>query len=102
YNQAIALKPNFALAYFNRGNNWRKQGHDTPAFSDLNDSIRLDPNYAAAYSNRARLLRDHGKIDRALDDFDQSLRLDTDNYRGDHYPGTIPLEQHGHAKTIAV
>ena len=76
-------------------------GHDTPAFSDLNNSIRLDPNYAGAYGNRARLFRDAGKIDRALADFDQSLRLDPDNYRDAYSRGNIHFDRHDFAKALA-
>jgi tetratricopeptide (TPR) repeat protein len=56
YNQAIALKPNFALAYNNRGVLKAVELNDAQgALADYNQAIALDPNYANAYGARGRL-----------------------------------------------
>jgi tetratricopeptide (TPR) repeat protein len=79
-NQSIALRPDYALAYHNRGviKYWKL--NDVPgALVDLNRSIILKPDYALAYNNRGILKQ--GKLhdwQGALVDFDQSIKLNPD------------------------
>ncbi|NMG07291.1 tetratricopeptide repeat protein [Brasilonema sp. UFV-L1] len=59
FTEAIRLKPDFALAYNNRGLARLHQKDDQGAKEDLKQAIRLKPSLAQAYNNEAfsRLLQ---------------------------------------------
>ena len=65
-NQAVALAPDFAPAYQNRGNAWYARGNYGQAMADYDTAIKLDPNSPSPYVNRATVRRDLGYIDGAL------------------------------------
>lgn len=51
--EAIRLKPDYAKAYFSRGNAYgRDLGQYQPAIENFNEAIRLKPDYVSAYKNR--------------------------------------------------
>jgi tetratricopeptide (TPR) repeat protein len=52
FNEAIRLSPNFASAYYNRGEAKSDLGDKQGAITDFNEAIRLNPNLASAYYNR--------------------------------------------------
>ncbi|BCM89878.1 hypothetical protein IAD21_01728 [Abditibacteriota bacterium] len=55
YSDAIALDPNFADAYSNRGNVYFGMGHLEAALEASNKAIALDPKHRVAYHNRAMI-----------------------------------------------
>ena len=46
YNQAIKIKPDYALAYNNRGNAKYNLGDKQGAIADYNQAIQIKPDYA--------------------------------------------------------
>jgi tetratricopeptide (TPR) repeat protein len=73
--QAIALKPNYAQAYFLRGYIYYSMGEHTKALQDFDRALQLQPTYNTGYTNRGNVkaaLRD--KVG-ALADYDRSLQL---------------------------
>jgi S1-C subfamily serine protease len=76
YNQAIALKPDFADAYVRRGN-LKYYNLDDPqgALADYDRAIAINPNYALAYTNRGALKYVYDPQG-ALADFNQAIALD--------------------------
>ncbi|PSB57447.1 tetratricopeptide repeat-containing S1 family peptidase [Chamaesiphon polymorphus] len=78
YNQAIALNPNFARAYNNRGLLKKNQLNDAQgALADYNQAIALNPNFALAHYNRAILKEDKlNDAQGALTDYNQAIALD--------------------------
>ena len=62
YNEAIRLKPDYALAFHNRGLARYAKGEFDAAIKDYNEAIRLKPDYADAFNNRglARYDKDLG------------------------------------------
>lgn len=56
YDQAIALDPNYAIAYVNRAVVHAQQGNYDRAIRDLDQAIALDPNDGLAYVNRGECL----------------------------------------------
>ena len=58
YDKAIALKPDNADAYINRGRAYGKKGDNDRAIVDYTKAIELTNDYAVAYKNRglAKLL----------------------------------------------
>ena len=60
FDQAIRLNPNFALAFYNRGNAYDGKGQPDRAIGDYDQAIRLNPNYAKAFNNRGLAKRAKG------------------------------------------
>ncbi len=52
-NNAIKLQPDYAQAYYNRGNAYYSLGLFQRAIKDYNETIRLKPKDIDAYYNRA-------------------------------------------------
>ena len=78
YDQAIRLKPDFVIAYNNRGIVLQDQGNHDDALRDFNEAMRLKPDYADAYNNRGNALKAQGNLDDALRDFNEAIRLRPD------------------------
>src|SRR5258705_309847 len=79
YDEAIRLKPDFALAFNNRGNAYSDKGDYDRAIQDLDKAIRLKPDYALAFNNRAIAYSDKGQYDRAIHDFTEAIHLKPDD-----------------------
>ncbi|MCH9050323.1 MAG: tetratricopeptide repeat protein [Proteobacteria bacterium] len=84
YDQAIRLKPDYALAFNDRGVAYYRKGEYDRAIADFDQAIRLKPDYALAFNNRGSAYDDKGDhdrviadYDRAIADFTQAIRLDT-------------------------
>jgi len=58
YNKAIALRPDYALAYCNRGTVYRAQFNDQAALDSYDQAIALQPDYAEAHYNRGVVLEE--------------------------------------------
>ena len=79
YTSAIALDPNDALAYNNRGGAYKDKGQYDRAIEDFNKAIAIDPNDALAYYNRGGAYKDKGQNDRAIEDYNKVIALDPNN-----------------------
>ena len=75
YDQAIALDPQHAMAYNNRGIARSDQGDLAGAVKDYDQAIALDPQYADAYNNRGVARRAQGDLVGAVKDYDQAIAL---------------------------
>ena len=75
YDNAIRLKPNYALAYNNRGLAKYYLGQYEAAIADYDNAIRLKPNYVFAYNNRGLTKHDLGQYEAAIADYDNAIRL---------------------------
>ena len=53
YGEAIRLEPQYAKAYYNRGNAYAVQGKHQQAIEDYDEAISLSPTYVKAYIARA-------------------------------------------------
>jgi serine/threonine-protein kinase len=75
FTRAIALRPNYAPAYYGRGAAQQNLGHNELAIQNYSEAIRLAPDMAPAYAARGvcmvRLHRDED----ALTDFQRALEL---------------------------
>ena len=76
YNKAIQLKPDHAMAYYNRGLAKYHLGQYLAAISDYDKAIQLEPNDAIAYSNRGAAKADLGQHFAAIKDFDKAIQLE--------------------------
>jgi predicted O-linked N-acetylglucosamine transferase (SPINDLY family) len=73
--QAIALKPDYAEAYSNRGNALLELKQFAAAVACYDKAISLKPDYAEAYSNRGNTLKDLKQLDAAVASFDKAIAL---------------------------
>ena len=72
------LKPDYSLAYFNRGNSYRNKGFYDRAILDYDKVIERKPDDAYAYTRRGYVYALQGAYDRALKDYDQAIELNPD------------------------
>lgn len=74
YSEAIALNPNLAEAYFNRGMAYGRLHNNKLAVNDFTKAIELKPDYFEAYTCRAvfsyGLTKD---FDKSLQDFNKAI-----------------------------
>ena len=75
YNEAIRLKPDYALPFGNRGELRRDKGDVEGALQDFNEAIRLKPDYANAFNNRGFVRREKGDAEGAERDYNEAIRL---------------------------
>jgi tetratricopeptide (TPR) repeat protein len=75
YDQAIKLKPDFAIAYYSRGVFKGKSGDNQGAIADYNQAIKLNPDFAHAYNNRGFIKGKSGDNQGAIADYNQAIKL---------------------------
>jgi tetratricopeptide (TPR) repeat protein len=75
YGAAVRLRPDFAKAFYFRGNVCRNKGDVEGAMQDYSEAIRLKPDYADALYSRGYLRHEKGDLEGAIEDFDEVIRL---------------------------
>ena len=75
YGKAIRFKPDFALAYYNRGTAKAKLGWHADALADYDEAIRFKPDFAEAYTNRGTA---KDTLERHTEDYDEAIRFKPD------------------------
>ena len=73
--QVIAIYPNFAEAYNNRGLAYKNLKDYSSAIRDYTQAIALNPNYAEAYVNRGIAYTDLRDLSSAYRDYTQAIAL---------------------------
>lgn len=76
YTEAIALDPELAEAYFNRGSAYSDIDEIDRAIADYGQVIVLLPQDAEAYLNRGGAYGVAGQLDRAISDLNRSIQID--------------------------
>ena len=75
YDQAIALNPNLALAYNNRGFAKYDLGNNQAAIDDYNLALKINPNDAKVYNNRGLAKYTLGDNQAAINDYNLALKI---------------------------
>jgi tetratricopeptide (TPR) repeat protein len=88
HNKAIAIDPNYATAYNDRGNAhaFLKRDYDL-AIADYSKAIELEPSKSLFVDNRGRAYRNKGDYDRAIADHSKAIELAPDNAAAYHNRG---------------
>jgi len=73
YDQAIALDPLHAEAYYKRGNALKNLGRLDAAVASYDQAIERKPDYAYAYCNRGAVQQSLGLTAAALSSYDQAI-----------------------------
>jgi tetratricopeptide (TPR) repeat protein len=79
YDKAIALEPEDAVAYYNRGVSYLVLEQYERAIEDYDKAIELKPDYADAYNNRGLSYSLIKETQRALFDYDKAIEIDPNN-----------------------
>ena len=77
YDEAIGLQPNYADAYYNRGNAKADQGQYEAAIVDYDKAIGLQRDNAWTYTSRGIAKGNLGQYEAAIADFDEAIRRNT-------------------------
>jgi tetratricopeptide (TPR) repeat protein len=93
YSYAIRLRPDFAVAFCNRGARREEQGDRAGAREDYDTAIRLRPDFAVAFCNRGVLRGEQGDPAGACEDYDAAIRLKPDYARAFYNRGVSRGEQ---------
>ena len=64
-----------ALAYSNRGVEWKAKGELAKAIADYDEAIKHDPQQAAVYNNRGIAYASAAEYDKAIADYDKAVEL---------------------------
>jgi lipoprotein NlpI len=67
---------NMAIAFTNRGNDYRHKGEYDRAIQDFDQALKLNPNYINALVRRGDAYSSKHDYDHAVQDFDQALKID--------------------------
>ena len=78
YAEAIRLKPDYNVAYSNRGVVKNSLGHHEAAIADYDEAIRLKLDDDVAYFNRGNAKNSLGHYEAAIADYNQTIRLQPD------------------------
>jgi len=75
YDKAIALDPNVATAYTNRGVTYGRKGDYDRAIADYTKAIAIDANHANAYYNRGVAYEKQGDKEQAIAEYRKVLEI---------------------------
>ena len=80
-DRLIALRPNNAADYNNRGLMHFRNNQIIEAFCDLSQALEINPSLDSAYNNRANCYAAQGDLVEAIADYDNALDINPANLR---------------------
>jgi tetratricopeptide (TPR) repeat protein len=80
-DQLIAMRPNHAVNYNNRGLMYFRNNQIIEALCDLSLALEINPYLDSAYNNRANCYASQGDFPEAIADYDLALDLNPGNLR---------------------
>ncbi|MCH9019105.1 MAG: tetratricopeptide repeat protein [Proteobacteria bacterium] len=75
YDDAIRLEPDFAMAFSNRGNVYRKKGRFDRAIKEYDKAIHFKPDDAQVFADRGLAYEKKGERSQAMRDFKKAYAL---------------------------
>ena len=93
YNKALAIKPDYAEAYYNMGVTLQDQGKLEEAIEAYNKALAIKPDYADAYYNMGVTLQDQGKLEEAIEAYNKALAIKPDYAEAYNNMGNALQEQ---------
>ena len=92
YKKSLAIKPDYADAYYNMGIALQDQGNPEGATEAYNKALVIKPDYAEAYSNMGNALKDQGKLEEAIEAYKKALSINPD-YAGAYNNMGVALKE---------
>ena len=78
FKRVLAIKPDYADAYYNMGKVLKQQGKLEEAIQAYNNALAIKPDYAAAYYNMGNALTEQGKLEKAIQAYNNALAIKPD------------------------
>ena len=78
FEQALAVRPDYAEAFNNRGNTLHELGRFDEALESCEQALAIRPDYAEAFNNRGNTLREFARFTEALESYEQALAIRPD------------------------
>ena len=91
-NKALAIKPDYADAYYNLGNVLKEQGKLEEAIEAYNKALAIKPDYAEAYINMGNALKKQGKLEEAIEAYNKAIVIKPD-YADAYYNMGVTLQE---------
>jgi len=101
FTQVIALNPQSAEAYNERGYAYQIKCQYDRAITDYDQAIALNPQFAEAYHRRGNVYQDKCQYDRAITDYDQAIALNPQLYDAYFRRGGVYLKTKQYDLAIA-
>ncbi len=79
FERAVAVKPENAAGYNNRGVVYVRLGNDQAAIDDYTQALLINPEYDRAYFNRAQARGRQGNLEGAIEDYTRAIDLNPGN-----------------------
>lgn len=79
YDEAIRIKPDYADAYYNRGNAYARLISHQTAIENYNKAISLKPDYVQAYLARGNTHARLGNYQPAIENYNAAIQMMPDN-----------------------
>ena len=89
YDKAIALKPDYAEAYYNRGNTLNDLKRYKEALASYDKAVALKANYIEAHNNRGTMLKNQKCHEDALVSYDKAIALRPDLAEAHYNRGNV-------------
>ena len=93
FQQALQIKPDYALSYFYLGLALSKQKKTDEAIAQYQKSLNLEPNATPAHRNLGDIFLEQGKVDDAISQFQHALQADPDDADAHSSLGSALLRQ---------
>ncbi|MCL2196363.1 MAG: tetratricopeptide repeat protein [Treponema sp.] len=100
YSLSIKLKPDYALAYLNRGLSFLKKYSVINARNDYEKAIELKKEFVLAYDNLAFCLYVEGKYDEAILYCDKALEINSDYAPAYFTMGILLIEKNNYTMSL--
>jgi predicted O-linked N-acetylglucosamine transferase (SPINDLY family) len=79
YDRALEIRPDYAQAFFNRGNALRELRRLDEAIASYDRALAIKPDYPQALYNRGNILRDLKRLPESIDSYNRALALKPDH-----------------------
>lgn len=96
-DRAIAIDPDIAKYYGNRGNALKELKQLEAALASCDKAIAINPDYVEAYSNRGLVLQERRQLDAAVASYDKAIAINPD-YAEAHFNKSLALLLSGNLK----
>jgi len=101
YDQAIALNPSHAEAYYKRGNALKNIGRPRDAIESYDKAIERRPDFAFAYCNRGVVQQSLGLATEALASYDLAISVDATDAMAHYNRALLMQENHRWEEALA-
>ena len=78
YDKVLLIKPDYAEAYYNRGNTLGELGRYDEALASYDKAISIQSNYAAAFYIQGVMLQELKRFDEAVESYDNAISIKSD------------------------